>query len=364
MPTSIRLATPAECLFFMGASSLNTMTLNSAGAGVAEDGVAAILRLPIDGEISHIGTSLASKVGALSVVNLQIETTSAGPVPTGVNYASGSSVAVTNPATGWTWTEITPNKPIGTAGDIVAVTIRMTTASTSLTYNTAVNEPGTGRFDANLPFAMTETNAAAWAALGSGAAFPCIAIKYTSGLIVWGSLGLTAAAQTAFNSSSSPNEKAMAWLAEADQTIFGVALYGSANATSATFDVKAYADNGTTPGATISVTAANVQKSGAATAGLSLFRFEDPVSVLSGAEPAVSLTATNGDNIRTTDLTFGDSDLRQAACGRLTGKTRAGGAWTSTPTQAFGVIPILDEITIPVGGGGSTLILPLRNRNQ
>ncbi len=351
MATSIRLATPAEMLYFVGSSSLNTMTLNS--AGVAEDALAAIFRLPIDGEISHIGTSLASKVGSLSVVNMQIETTSAGPVPAASAYNGCSAVAVTNPSTGWTWTEITPTKPVGVAGDIVAVTVRMTTADTSLTYNTAVSQGGTGRFDANLPFAMTETNAAAWAALGSGAAFPCCAIKYTSGLIVWGSLGVTAASQATFNSGSSPNEKAMAWLAEAAQTIFGAAVYGSAAATTATFDVKAYPDSGTTPGATISVTAANVQKAGAATAGLSLFRFKEPVAVLSGASPAVSLTATNGDNIRTADLTFGDSDLRQVACGRLTGKTRAGGAWTDTPTQAFGIIPILDEITIPVAGGGS-----------
>lgn len=191
---------------------------------------------------------------------------------------------------------------------------------------------------------------------------PTIACKTSGGAFV--NLGpnyypAVSAADTAFNSSSTPDERGNVLTLPFKCRAVGIAFYGF-GAAGTTYDLTLYSSNGTSVLAAITVDSDVTQ---VASQGIQMFYFDDsPVELSAGTKYFITLKPSGATNVTLASFTVGEAGVLAALAGGtsvfLATKTDGGSPdETGTTTRSL-ISLIIDQLDDGAGSGGGMLVHP------
>lgn len=307
--------------------------------------------VPRSGTITSIGFRLgAITKGATTTLSVSLQDTSltAGPPtrPDGTADQSGTLANVDIVANTWVTVTLGTSRTV-TVGELLSVVIGFGTFNAS--DSIAISHHGAAPLQHNNTVATY--NGTTWTA---ASAATNVILGYSSGNngTFPGSGVASSITSSAFNSSSTPDERGARWIPAVSTRVTGLA---AAVDPGAEFDLVLYDLGGTALG-TISFDR-NAQRS--ASQRVAFGFFSSPVDIVAGTTYYVAIKPTTTTNI--TFITYNvpnaiDRDAWPMGTD-FTGATRTdAGAWTLTDTAVPALLPYLDPQ--PASGGGGMIIHP------
>lgn len=328
-------------------AQFGTHTLNE-----TTDYVATEFTVPESQTITQLGVNIATATGS-PVLEISLQGVSNG-IPDGTIKSSGNAKTSWTATSGWTWQTLTSSYA-ATAGELLCWVVKLT-GGTSAVINCRIS--GTPGFPVNITFdntlgTTTRTSAMpVWGAKGSGTSW------------CWGA-PISTTGQTSITNASTVESGMLltmpSWFTSAQ--VIGVRSVNRWQTTGTSVEFGIYsggAAGDTTRAQTVTLTGNDVQ---ATASQLPVFvYFPAPVTINGGASFRISGRVTAGTWIELNHSVAATEDM--LAWTSFWGNSnaqrtrRTSGNWTDSNTNLVFIEPIIGDITVPSGGGGS-VALPL-----
>lgn len=299
-----------------GGTSLSTKTLDA-----STDKLAFVFQVPKSGNITKIGFRTGT-VTVADTLKITLQTVDSNGDPTGTLYGGSALVTQAAPASN-TWYEVTLGTPAAAIqGDVVAVVIEF---NSYVAGNLSISIHADGP---KFPY-INQNDAATWTHQAGGI---MMVIGYDDGSYpITNTLPITALTSQAYNSGSTPDERALKFSFPVAVRVCGASIFVAPTAGSA-FDVVLYDTDGTTVLASVSMD--GDVRGGTAINRMAIY-FTSPVILTAGASYRLSIKPTNANNITVLEYTVNAAAYLEAIPGGtsciLSTRTDAG-AWTDTTT--------------------------------
>lgn len=325
-----------------GSAASPTLSTDAVNSTTAKQ--ASIFRVPKSGNVHKIGFNLAA-VTTAGAPNIQLQTVDATTgLPTGTGYAASSATNFT-PAAGWN--EVTLGADVAvTAGDEIAIVIAANGGASSFTVNMLTDTIWSGGY----PF-CARFSAGSWA---KRAKRPVMALIYddaTCGQVL-DNFPITSITAATFNSGSTPDERALKFVAKWPMRVAGVWVFADGDGD---FSVKLYDTDGTTVLGTIT-TDKDIREG--TNEDTYFLRFTTPITLVVNSTYRLSILPTSATNMTMYEFVF-PSAAAMDACelGQNWSQSQRtdAGAWTdNTLTRPIGVGLMIDKFDDGLSGAGET----------
>lgn len=323
-----------------GTSDLNGTTLK----------IAAVFRARGQ-QITKIGVNVSTVTSPpVYLADLQ-SVASAAPSATVLGGGSPASATFT-PAAGWQW--ITLANPYTPAlGDIVAAVIEYSSGTIDASHH-AVFNLRIGNNATDLPVPMSY-NGTVWS--NNNTQFPLIAVQYSDGTVHQYMCGLTGLPSNIdFNSSSTPNEYGITFVAPGNITIDSL-LVGVKPGGTFTGVVTVYDGGSNSLVGSDNVTVTQNETFGGSGIALSQVPLT-PIALTAGSRYYIGWKPTTGNNIRAQKHVYESAAGKRAIFGDASFVSRKdSGAWTQDDASVCLMTPMISAVA-----GGTTLVIPGRPR--
>jgi len=299
-----------------GGTSLSTKTLDA-----STDKLAYVFQIPKSGNVTKIGFR-TSTVTVADTLKITLQTVDSSGNPTGTLYGGSALVTQAAPASN-TWYEVTLGTPAAAIqGDVVAAVIEF---NSYVAGNLQITIHADGP---KFPF-INQNDAAAWAHQSGGI---IMSLGYDDGSYgMNNTLPITAFTSQAYNSGSTPDERALKFSIPVTCRVCGASI-NIATAAGANFDVVLYDTDGTTVLASVSMD--GDVKGGTAMNRMVVY-FPTPVTLTAGASYRLSVKPTTANSVTVIEMTVNNAAYLEAIPGGttciLSTRTDAG-AWSDTTT--------------------------------
>lgn len=339
-----------RCRALWAGLTIQTTTTSTQVLDANNDGVAMSFIAPKTGNIRKVGFWITAKAGTPPTYRVGVEGIAPTRAPDATYKASGASYVDHTPTvTGWTWQTLATDAAV-TAGDSCCSSVRYQTGTIDGSNNITIATIISGSLQT--PYMLTLT-AGTWAPVVAG--IPLMAVQYDDGTTIVG-YPVSAVTNTAWNSGSSPKFRGNLWTPQVSLKTSGLWLpYRTGN--SGDFKVSVYEGSNSSPMTNGSVTI-DPDVMMAATTGASPIeiRWADLLTFAAGTEYRMVIEPTTVNS----NTTFGEVVVPDSASlaqwgGQDFKKTTAStaGTWTDTANSFFPIFPIIEEVDIPSGGGGT-----------
>jgi hypothetical protein len=280
--------------------------------------------------IRRIGFHVSALSGG-PTFRIALEGFSTGNTSDNVVKGGGSPASVsTTVSTGWNWVTL-DNDYTPVLGEILVPVIRYVSGATSGTFT----RHGLAAYD-HLPHGFYNSGAAT-----ADHYMPNIAIEYSDGTLVPGTLGITSATTAGFNTGSTPDERGILITAPCTCRVVGAYVQAIGSNASADLQVKFYDSSNTILGS--ATHDSTLQGSFDNFSGILVWW--TPFTITRGETYRMTALPTTANNVNIQVLTFASSALRESA-GCAFGYTSRSdaGSWSNDSTIGLIFHPIIDQI--------------------